>query len=183
MDVHRIDPSRTCAALVDVQQRLYPHMANKEHLEGKLKTLHSGLKALGIPIVVTEQYPKGLGHTIPSIQEQFGDITPLEKMAFSCADNQAFRDSLSELERDTVVIAGIEAHVCVLQTSMDLLDAGYRPVVVADATSSRSETDRDFAFRRMERSGVVLTTVESILFELCRYSGTDTFKSISKLVK
>ena len=107
----------------------------------------------------------------------------MEKMAFSCCDDPLIQHSLKVLSKKFVVIAGIEAHVCVLQTVLDLLDQGFFPVVVTDCISSRKHGDKLFALKRMQQSGAILTTSESILFELTRYAGNEIFKSISKLVK
>ena len=183
----RILQQHAFGLIVDVQERLFPVMRNQEQLSGNLQTLIRGLATLQIPLVVTEQYRKGLGETIEPIrntaEEATGRWEPLEKSAFSCCDEPDILRHLEQLGRNAVIIAGIEAHVCVLQTSMDLLARGYTPVVVTDAISSRKEPDQALAQRRMERSGAVLTSYESILFELTRYSRSDTFKAISALVK
>lgn len=172
--------------IVDVQDRLFPHMADaicEEHIV----TLIRGIQALKAPILATEQYKKGLGKTLPSISEALGSVPTVEKIAFSCMDEPAF---LKQLETAVggaapqfVILAGIEAHVCVLQTVVDLLAVGYTPVVPADAVSSRSTADKAIALDRIRHEGGIVTTVESILFELCRVSRTDTFKQISSLVK
>lgn len=173
--------------IVDVQERLFPVVRDGATLTENVQTLIRGLGVLNVPIVVSEQYRRGLGETIEPVrsvvEETVGSWDPVEKTAFSCCDEPAILRRLEGLNRTAVIIAGIEAHVCVLQTAMDLLSGGYTPVVVADAVSSRKAIDQEFAFRRMEAQGVVLTTTESILFELTRYSRSDTFKAVSKLVK
>jgi nicotinamidase-related amidase len=107
----------------------------------------------------------------------------IEKTAFSCCDEPAFTSALAALHKQFVLIAGIESHVCVLQTVIDLLERGYQPVLVEDCVSSRKEGDKDISVHRMLKEGALVTTYESILFELCRFSGTDAFRAISKLVK
>lgn len=180
----RVTRDNSVATIIDVQARLHPHMHDVESVTARLVTLTRGLTALGIPTLVTEQYPKGLGPTIDPVREAFGDdFAPIEKAAFSCCDESAYSARLAETDRKTVLIAGIEAHVCVLQTTLDLLDGGYDPVVVLDATSSRNPRDQEIAARRIEREGGRITSVESILFELTRVSGTPLFKEISHLVK
>ncbi|TVQ34879.1 MAG: hydrolase [Spirochaetaceae bacterium] len=179
----RVIADQSVAVIVDVQQRLFPHMHDSETLKTNLVKLIKGLQILGTPTLITEQYSKGLGPTIEDIRDGFDEFTPIEKMSFSCCDDQGFLARLGPLDPRFVILAGIEAHVCMLQTSMDLLQAGYVPVVVADCVSSRRALDSEIALRRMESQGVLLTTSESILFELCRYSGSDTFKAISRLVK
>jgi len=179
----RVVQQHSCGVIIDVQEKLFPHMQNPEELQRNLLMLIRGLKALNIPTLVTEQYPKGLGPTLESVQEAFESFTPLEKVAFSCCDEEHFQNRLEELNRHMIIIAGIEAHVCVLQTVTDLSERGFIPVVVEDCTSSRRRNDKERAIARMQAAGTVVTTAESLLFELCRYSGTETFKVISKLVK
>jgi nicotinamidase-related amidase len=158
-------------------------MHDSYSLQRNLRTLISGLQLLEAPLLVTQQYTKGLGETVDPIRSAFERFEPIEKTAFSCLDEPAFADALEKSGRRFVIIGGIEAHVCLLQTSMDLLDTGYVPVVIEDCTSSRKANDKQVAIERMRSSGVIVTTSESVLFELCRYSGTDTFKALSKLVK
>jgi hypothetical protein len=183
----RILQQHAVGLIVDVQERLFPVMRDQEALTANLRTVIYGLTALNVPLVVTEQYRKGLGDTIAPIREAVEDSTgtwePLEKTAFSCCDDPDTLRHLEQLGRNAVVMAGIEAHVCVLQTAVDLQERGFTPIVVTDAISSRNAHDQEIALRRMQDSGVVLTTYESILFELTRYSRSDTFKAISKLVK
>lgn len=185
----RITLDSTIAVVVDVQERLLPVMYETEQTLAKIVTLIRGFRSLDVPLLVTEQYPKGLGPTVDDVVAALtddGTFTPIVKSAFSCCDDDAFSAALSDTSRgrgSTVVVAGIEAHVCILQTTVDLIERGFDVVVVADATSSRSVFDRDIAFRRIEAEGARLTTVESLLFELTRVSGTPQFKTISKLVK
>ncbi len=180
----RVTRDNTVATIVDVQARLHPHMHDAERVLAKIETLIRGFSVLELPILVTEQYPKGLGGTVEPVREALGDrYTPIIKSAFSCCDDQTYSARLKEYGRSTVLIAGIETHVCVLQTTLDLLESGYDPVVVLDATSSRSPRDQDIASRRIEREGGRITSVESVLFEMARVSGTEQFKAISQLVK
>ncbi len=180
----RIVLDNTAVVIVDVQERLLVHMDEADRTREKILTLIRGARILEAPLLVTEQYPKGLGPTAASITEALGEsATPIIKSSFSCCDDTTFRARLASLGRKTVLLAGIEAHVCILQTALDLLETGYQPVVVLDATSSRNGHDREIAARRIEREGGRITSVESILFELTRVSGTARFKEISKLVK
>ncbi len=160
-------------------------MHEKDHLLQRLTVLFDGLKALGVPHLATEQYKRGLGETIPELAGYAADAVggPFEKLAFSCYDDQAFAAALEKTGRKAVIIAGIESHVCVSQTGLDLLEAGYHPVVVADAVSSRNLSDKETALARLRHAGATVTSVEAILFELCRVSRTDEFKAISALVK
>ncbi len=181
----RILREQTVGLLVDVQERLFPHMHEKEHLLGRIQTLFAGLEVLQIPHLATEQYKRGLGETIPELAGYAAAAVegPIEKLAFSCYDDEVFAAALRNTGRKTVIIAGIESHVCVSQTSLDLLAAGYHPVVIADAASSRKLSDKETALARLRHAGVTVTSVEAILFELCRVSRTDEFKAISALVK
>jgi nicotinamidase-related amidase len=179
----RVTAENSVAVIVDVQERLFVHMHDGESLRTGLIKLIEGLQLLKIPMLVTEQYRKGLGATIESVRDQIEQFEPLEKVSFSCCDDTGFLTRLGPMNAKFVILAGIEAHVCMLQTCMDLLEAGYIPVMVTDCTSSRKAYDKEIALHRMQSRGAVLTTAESILFELCRYSGTDTFKAISRLVK
>ncbi|MFH0756295.1 MAG: hydrolase [Bacteroidota bacterium] len=173
-----------CSGLVvDIQERLFPVMDKKEQFLNRILILLEGLKALEIPLLVTEQYPRGLGSTIEPVKLALEPYAAIEKVAFSCCDEPAYSASLGRLGRKKVIICGIEAHVCVLQTVMDLLDGGYDPVVVADCISSRHPEDKTTAIERMRASGAIITTSESVLFELARVAGTEEFKIISRLVK
>ena len=174
----------SCAGLViDIQERLFPHMEGKDELLRKCLLLIKGLKILDVPLYLTEQYPRGLGPTLDAISETIGPLAAIEKATFSCCDEPEYQSALKNSARKTLIICGIEAHVCVLQTVVDLVSSGYTPVVVEDCISSRNPVDKQVAIQRMRAEGAVITTCESILFELTRVSGTDEFKAISRLVK
>lgn len=158
-------------------------MQEMDQLEQNLITLTAGLKVLEIPFLVTEQYTKGLGFTILPLKMAFGDYSSIEKIAFSCCDEPKFVNALSVTGKKNVILCGIETHVCVLQTTLDLLQEGYQPIVIEDCVSSRKPSDKHTAIERMRQEGAIISSLESILFELTRYSGTETFKAISKLVK
>ena len=179
----RIRAAESLCVIVDVQQRLFPHMHAGEHLLERLKILIRGLRVLEIPLVVTQQYTRGLGPTIDPLLEVLGEFDPVEKIAFSCCGEKAFIERLGTAGRKRILLAGIESHVCVLQTAVDLAAEGYTPAVVADCVSSRYAADKEIALRRYEAEGAILTTSESILFELTREAGTPVFKQISALVK
>ena len=180
----RILKENTTGLFIDIQDRLFPHMQEMNQLEQNLITLCAGLKVLDIPILVTEQYTKGLGFTILPLKMAFGDeYSSIEKIAFSCCDEPQFLNALNSTGKKNVLLCGIETHVCILQTALDLLQKGYQPVVIQDCVSSRKLSDKHLAIERMRQEGAIITSLESILFELTRYSGTDTFKAISKLVK
>lgn len=179
----RITVERTSAIIIDLQEKLLPHMCDNEGLLDRCRVLLSGLALLNVPVHVTEQYPEGLGETVPAISGLFTAEHPVSKRAFSCCDEPEIIAQLKELRRSTVLLAGIESHVCVLQTALDLKALGYDPVIVTDAVSSRREVDRHVALQRVVQEGCLLTTVESVLFELMRTSRHASFKEISRLVK
>ncbi|MFP4528306.1 MAG: hydrolase [Candidatus Kapaibacterium sp.] len=180
----RINPEDTFAVMIDIQYRLFPHIYDFEQLELNSARLIEGMHILDIPIIMTEQYPKGLGPTIPSLKEMLGrEISPIVKDTFSCCGEGGFMEAVEKHDRKNVIIFGIEAHVCVLQTVTDLIEGGYQPVVIANCVSSREKLDRDFAIERMRDEGAIITTFESILFELCVTSKHEKFKQISNLVK
>jgi nicotinamidase-related amidase len=168
---------------VDVQERLFPHIADKEELEKNLITLIKGLKLLEVPIIVNEQYKKGIGETIPSLRELTDDYPHFEKTTFSCCGNDDGLKAIKATGKNIVILAGIETHVCVLQTAIDLLEEGLQPVLVTDCVNSRKAKDKDMAIQRLVQAGVIPTTYESLLFELTRNAKHPQFKGISALVK
>lgn len=178
----RILAENTSCLVIDYQERLLPAMANKEELLANSVKLLTGLRILGIPMTITGQYTKGLGLNVPEIFEAVGTEEYIDKITFSSYEAEEVQKSLGENVKN-VILCGIESHVCVLQTAIDLKAAGYQPVLVVDCISSRKEKDMEIALLRAQQEGVLLTTSEAILFELTRAAGTDTFKQISKLVK
>jgi nicotinamidase-related amidase len=179
----RILKDHTVALVIDFQERLFPFIHENEKLLKNVPILIEGLKALGINIFVTEQYVKGLGPTVSPIAQALGDARRIEKMSFSCCDEPRLMEGIALTGKENVIITGIESHVCVLQTVIDMIRNGYHPIVVEDCISSRKENDKKIAIERMKKEGAIITTYESVLFELLRYSGTEQFKVISRLVK
>ncbi len=168
---------------VDVQERLFPHIQNNEELEKNLVTLVKGLQLHEIPMIVNEQYKKGIGETIASLKELTDEYPHFEKTSFSCCGNEDGLCAIKDTGKKVVILAGIETHVCVLQTALDLLEEGLQPVLVTDCVNSRKEKDKDIAIKRMIQAGVIPTTYESLLFELTVNAKNPVFKEISKLVK
>mgnify|MGYP002623758793 CR=1 FL=1 len=171
--------------LIDVQERLLPAMSEPEACLNNIEKLAEGMKILGIPSVVTEQYPKGLGRTdeklIKALELSAEDA--LDKRTFSVFADEIIKSKIEEYDKDYVIIAGIESHICVLQTAMDLSEAGFVPVVVEDCVYSRKENDKINAIKRAAMEGAIITTTESILFELLDTSLAPEFKEISNLIK
>ncbi|NPA37453.1 MAG: hydrolase [Chlorobi bacterium] len=179
----RIDRDNAIGVVIDIQERLLPHMYEKDEVVKNTNILIQGLKQLDIPVMVTEQYRKGLGETVEEIAKQIEEFPHYEKITFSCCDDPKFVENIELSTKRSVIIAGIESHVCVLQTAIDLKHRGFIPYVVTNCTSSRKPEDKKTALIRMQQEGIFLTTYEAILFELARKAGTDEFKAISRLVK
>jgi nicotinamidase-related amidase len=177
-------PEYAALLVIDMQEKLFPAMSGKETLETNTVKLIKGAQEFGIPVIVTEQNPVGLGPTIPSIASLLPDMEPLRKFSFSCPREKGFADVLAGLRKQNrfqILLAGIEAHICIYQTAMDL--RGHDIQVVADCISSRTPENRDTAIRRMETEGLRMTTTEMILFELLGTSTSEQFKNISAIVK
>ncbi len=179
----RIEKEHTASLVIDIQERLFPAMAEKDEFLRNSLILIKGLRVLGIPLVVTQQYTRGLGETLPEIRNAIPGFTFLEKRDFSCCDEPSVMAKLASLQSRQVILFGIESHVCVLQTALDLKDRGMTPIVVADAITSRSPSSIDLAKERFRHEGIMMTSVESLLFELTRSSAAPEFKEISRLLK
>ncbi|HVX14965.1 MAG TPA: hydrolase [Pirellulales bacterium] len=167
--------------VVDVQSKLIDLVAGHKRIVWNVRRLLDGAKTLGVSTAATEQYPQGLGPTVPELAERLGPIPG--KVDFSCGACSAIFRAWDERGISRVLLAGIEAHVCVQQTTLDLIAAGRRVYVAVDAVGSRYDIDYQTALRRMESAGATLTTTEAALFEWCRRSGTPEFKEISRLVR
>lgn len=179
----RILKENALSVVIDVQERLFPHIYEYEKLSRNLIILIKGLRLLKIPMMVVQQYTRGLGPTIQPLAETLGSYQVMEKNSFSCCDEPSFIGNISQFIKKNIIIAGIESHVCVQQTVIDLLGLGYNPIVIEDCIASRKENDKKIAVERMKMEGAMIATYESILFELCRYSNTEVFKSLSGILK
>ncbi|TVR88625.1 MAG: isochorismatase family protein [Saprospirales bacterium] len=168
--------------VIDLQGRLMPVIHEKERLKKSVNTLIKGMEILRVPTLVTEQYPKGIGHTDAGI-ELPENTKVFEKMCFSCMKDDHLLISEEIMGATDLVLCGVEAHVCVLQTALDAVEKGLRVHVVADAVSSRFEHNKILALERLCQSGVFIVSVEMILFQMMRESGNDEFRAISKLIK
>lgn len=169
--------------LIDIQEKILNVMRSPEVVVKNSLKLIRGFKTLNIPIFYTEQYPKGLGPTTSELTPELEGLSPIQKMSFSCFGAGNFFQRLVDNNVKQVVVAGIEAHVCVQQTVLDLVANGFQVNVAADACSSRTEIDYKIALDRMRHHGAEITTAESVLFELLNLCGTDEFKTVSKIVK
>ncbi len=175
--------TRSALLVVDIQQRLLPSMAAPQAVVNNTAVLIRAAQRLGVPILVSEQYPRGLGHTVPDLAQVVAPDEVLVKMHFSCIGDAGFALRFRDLARPQAVVAGIEAHVCVLQTVEDLLAQGTDTFVVEDATSSRAEKNHAAAMARLRGAGARIVTTEMVVFEWLAKAGTPEFKELSALIK
>ena len=175
----RIDRENTTALVIDYQEKLVPVMSEKERLIHDSEILLKGLRELGIPMTITQQYTKGLGTTVTEITDAVGHEAYIDKISFSAFD--CVKEKIQG--KKFVIVCGIETHICVLQTVVDLAANGYISVVVEDCVSSRKESDKRVALQRMREEGAIVTTYESVLFELLKVAGTEESKRIQRLIK
>ena len=180
---HRIARAKAGLVVVDIQERFRPVIFEMPRVVQNALRLINGALILRVPVFATEQYRKGLGGTVPEIASAIPDFAPLEKNTFSCCGAPGFVEALRAKGVQDVILCGIEAHVCVCQTCLGLLDAGFRPFVVADAISSRTPENHRLGVERMRDAGAVIVSTEMILFELLERAGTDEFKQMLTLVK
>jgi nicotinamidase-related amidase len=176
----------TALVVIDVQERLFPAMDSdhREEVMRNLKVLAATAQRLQLPTLATEQYPKGLGHTLPEMKAALPTgLTPIEKVAFSCWGVEAFRSRLTASGARQVLLGGIEAHVCVLMSALDLLAAGYGVHIVADAVTSRTQANWRLAMAQLRQAGAVVTTTETVLFQLLRQADSDDFRELARLIR
>jgi len=176
-------PEKTALLIIDIQERILPVISNYQRIVDNTLKLIKGFKVMSLPIYFTEQYPKGLGPTVSSITEELGDLKPFDKMSFSCSGAGDLFEEFKKKNLSQIVVCGIESHVCVQQTVLDLIENGFQVNSAVDAVSSRKEIDYSTSLERMRDQGAEITTTESILFELLNVCGTPQFKDISKIVK
>jgi nicotinamidase-related amidase len=182
----RLQRNEALLVIIDVQERFVPVIDRFDSVLANLDRLVRGMHVLDIPLLVTEQYVKGLGPTVAALQETLratAGYRPIEKSCFSAAGSGEFLAELRRLKKKQILLAGIEAHVCVYQTAVDLLAAGHEVTLLVDAVSSRTAENRELAIRRLASEGAKLASTEMVLFEMLVESGTDEFRAISKIVK
>lgn len=178
-----IRAEQSCLLIVDVQSGLAPVMFDPERVNRGCGILMKAASRLKIPVVVSEQYPKGLGHTVGELQQLAPDGAVMEKLHFSCAADPAIRARIESSARRQLVIAGIESHICVFQTALGFKEIGFDVVVAADACASRKELSWNISMKRLVANGVEVATVEMVVFEWLHRAGTPEFKELSALVK
>ncbi len=179
MTASLLDRERAVLVVIDVQEAFRKALPDFHEVARRTAILVQGARVIGIPVVVTEQYPRGLGETVAEVTEHLGDSPRLPKTAFSAVRAEGFALG----GRDQALVCGIEAHVCVAQTVLDLLASGTEVQVASDATGSRAAADRETALHRLEQAGATLTSVEAALLELLGEAGTPEFKSVQELIK
>jgi len=181
-----LDRARTALVVIDVQERLFPAMDadHREEVMRNIKVLTATARRLNLGTLVTEQYPKGLGHTLQEVKDALPpEVQPVEKVAFSCQGVDAFRSRLTATGARQLLLAGIEAHVCVLMSALDLLADGYAVHIVADAVTSRTQANWRLAMEQLRQAGAVVTTTETVLFQLLRQADTDDFRELARLIR
>lgn len=179
-----LERKRAALAVIDMQEAFRPVIEDFDEIASRIALMVEGAAALGLPVIVTEQYPRGLGATVEEIREKLPAGTePIEKLAFSACGAPEFDLRLRERHIEQVMICGIEAHICVSQTAHDLLNRNYQVHLLSDAVSSRLARNREVAIAKLSRSGAIISSVEMALFELCGAAGTPEFKIVQSLAK
>ena len=183
MEKFSLNRKNTLLVIVDIQERLAPAMDKRKKVTQNCLHLIEGARLLDLQIVVTEQYPKGLGHTVAELRDALPVYEPLEKMTFDCCKSSNFVDHVAGTGKKQIILTGMETHVCVLQTCTSLLQEGYTVHLVRDAVCSRSKENFKMGIEFMRDAGAVITGTETVLFQLLEKAGTQEFKTISKRVK
>ncbi len=185
IDSFRLNPRDCLLLVVDAQEKLMSAMSEsvRSQVVGQILTLAETATRLDFPVLVTEQYPKGLGPTVDAVAAKIPDFSPIAKISFSCCGEEAFLPRLHETGRTKILLTGAETHVCCYQTALDLLDNGFIVHVVADALCSRSKLNWRTGLSALERAGAIPSTTEQVLFDLLRVAGTEDFKFLSKLIR
>lgn len=173
----------TCLVVVDIQEKLLPVMQKPEHVLKNASILVQMAKTLDLPILWCQQAPRALGPTVDEIATLLADTVPIDKTSFSCCGDQAFMQKIDHLKPETTILCGIESHVCVFQTAMDLIQHGLKVHVAADATSSRTQENKTIGLDRMAEEGAVITSTEMLMFELLRDANHEKFSELAKLIK
>ena len=178
-----LEGSDSVLVVIDIQERLAAVMEERGLIIDNVLHLIELARLYDLPVLVTEQYPKGLGPTVPEIRDALRDYSPLEKITFSCAETEQFMQMLGDLGRKKVILTGMETHVCVLQTCIDLLRSGYHVHLPSDAVTSRKDRDKERGLNFMRDAGAVITCTETVLFQILKRAGTEEFKVISRRIR
>jgi len=178
-----LSTERSALVIVDVQERLMPAVFESERVVRNVQILLKAAGELKVPVLVSEQYPKGLGPTVAAVRDALPTDSVVEKITFSCAGERHFMDRLIGLGRKQIVLAGSEAHVCVLQTALSLIKEGFEVFLVADACASRTAANAELGIARMRSNGAEIVSTEMVVFEWMERAGTPSFKILSQLIK
>lgn len=184
--IKRLKKENALLAVIDFQEKLMPAMYDREDVEEKTARLIRGARAMEVPVVVTQQYTRGLGETVPVVAEALGEYQAIDKVTFSCCDNEEFRGTVEQAKTDgrtSVIITGCETHICVEQTALDLMEMGFDVFVAADCVQSRTRENREISLRRMEAAGAVISSYEGLLYDMLKSAKAPEFKAISAIVK
>lgn len=178
-----LNREKSCLVLIDVQEKLAAVMHESARMVSNCAILLKAARTLEIPIIWCQQYPKAIGPTVKPLHEFLEGIEPIDKLCFSCCGAPQFADEMERREIETAIVCGIESHVCVFQTAMDLLQKGLYVHVIADATASRTAENKQIGLHRMAAAGAVISSTEMLLFELLRTAEHPQFKGLSKLIR
>lgn len=185
MRPNQLDADRACVLVIDVQEKFLPLIRNHDDIVSALRKILATARIFELPVIVTEQNPPGVGHTIDGLSSELKDAraSVIEKSTFSAWAEPSFREAILNLDRPQVILTGIETHVCIQQTALDMLSRDYDVFVCADAVGSRGPTDHEHALSRMRQEGAWVTTVESVMFELCGRWDAPRFKPMLEVIK
>jgi nicotinamidase-related amidase len=178
-----LDKDKTALVVIDLQQKLLPAISDHERVLKNSLLLMRLAQVLGLPVVLTTQYAKGLGRTVPEVLAESAGVEPLDKTTFGCFGDEGIRRRLAEIARPQLVVCGIESHICVTQTVLGALDAGYQVHVAADAVGSRTEANAQVGLQRMQRAGALLSSAEMSIYELLGRSDGQDFKKMLPFLK
>ena len=180
-----LDAAQCALIVVDIQEKLLPPIFNKDAMVKNSQLLIRLARILNIPVLVTTQYTRGLGSTVPEIASLLTDVPPIDKLEFGCFGSEPFRAKLKSLpgNRNTVLLCGMEAHICVMQTALGALNDGYLVHIASDAVGSRAEWNWKIGLERMKSAGAVISSTEMMMYELLRCSGTPAFKELLQYLK
>lgn len=183
MNGQLLERDKSALVIIDVQEKLFPYVKNQIHLQKNISKLTETAKLLGLPIIITEHYPKGLGRTMPSVSDLVKDAVMIEKTSFGCCGDDGFNKAVKKTARKQIILCGIETHICVAQTAIGLKNGGYDVYLVSDAASSRNETDAETAIERMKGEGIIVSTTEALMYELMQDASDPLFKKFLQIVK
>jgi nicotinamidase-related amidase len=178
-----LSPSEALLVVIDVQDRLLPHIHRHEETVQAIRRLIKGCKIVDVPVYATEQYTKGLGPTCRAVMDELDGVDMMEKLTFSCWQHDPFREAVAAACRRQILLCGIESHVCVFQTALEMNDEGYEVYVVGDAVSSRFARNVELALMRFQQEGIRLTSVETAVFEMLKQCATEPFRAWAKVLK